>query len=1186
MNQDHTLYADSLPINTRTAWRPVLRPITAVVIAAQLALVLQPLSVMAQDKGQQSISPLAQNQLNRINLMSRDIEAATAQKQIDSASPADKASTDLARIEEVSKTLHADLRARGLATLPAKPTSTPGQASDKEAKDIRAIGPNMRIETQRSPQQDAALRLQDSQRTQQLADLKDLLGRQQTAQAATRADFAATRQELEQKKLPAEILARATEAAAQFEQRAVQFNQIALKLQNTAPDSIPNQPAAQQNVAGAAPNTGAFSNTSSTQALDELHTFFAQYPSSKRAAPSFDPQNPKKLPWSTPEPTKRAPAETKTAWLNNLHKDYYAAQSTKVAQAGGTIGGLQFTQLPEPSEAPTPADLAETDEVKLTPAIRAQATALGNNPVQIHNWVRNTLEWAPTWGAIQSAQDTLDKRRGNATDIASLEIALLRAAGIPARYQYGTIELTTAQLQNWAGGTTSPEAAQQIIAQGGIANRGLVEGGRFAKVRMEHVWVQAYVNWAPSRGAKQGGKLTTPETVLSGQAQHVNPNGQFNAWVPLDASFKQYSYSAGLDLKTTVPLDANALLSAAQQGATVNANYVQNLNQQGIAEQLRNYQNRLQAAINSSPTGASSTVADVLGAQTIKTSNPEMLAGTLQYPVVSLGSQLAELPEAMRWKITFKLYAGDFAKANDSATLSHKVLMSQIGNRRISVSPVGSTEADRNLLSQYASTGATSVPLYLIRQNVQLKLDEQILTEAPSQRMGDVQWWNYVLEGPNFGSLEEDFKYETAVGDAIVFGVDSAGITLKQVSERFNAVNPNSAHENLHHLNLGYFARSNWSDQGLAKTQGFVTQRMPSVGLFASPLTIQYSWGIPRKGSFQGYAIDIRRLTQSSVAAGAGADALSKNKFVDFNIQLGLKNSYLEGSIFEEIFDLSKGRGFSAVALLSEASNNGVGVYEITQTNIGEFLTNATALSYGTRQAINNYVDAGYIVMAPVAPVDAVNWKGEGYVALDPETGSGAYIIGSGANGGELLECKTKSEPLAKSLGDRINTIIILAAVAALIAAGIILAPPSGGSSLGGAGVAVAKMMAAIGMTTLAFSGTAQAAGGCPTDKCHRGRFQAQGGTGSLYTETSVKWEKVVPLTKTEAYTLLDQLASQLTPRQLEARATGFAQMKNLIVDLPSVGACIPFSRSKPKPDLPSGVRVDVEIKAGQAFTD
>jgi transglutaminase-like putative cysteine protease len=66
---------------------------------------------------------------------------------------------------------------------------------------------------------------------------------------------------------------------------------------------------------------------------------------------------------------------------------------------------------------------------------------LGHNPVAIQNWVRNTIEWVPTWGAIQSAQDTLDKQRGNAVDIASLQIALLRAGNIPARYQFGTVEL-------------------------------------------------------------------------------------------------------------------------------------------------------------------------------------------------------------------------------------------------------------------------------------------------------------------------------------------------------------------------------------------------------------------------------------------------------------------------------------------------------------------------------------------------------------------------------------------------------------------------------------------------------------------------------------------------------------------------------------------------------------------------
>lgn len=140
----------------------------------------------------------------------------------------------------------------------------------------------------------------------------------------------------------------------------------------------------------------------------------------------------------------------------------------------------------------------------------------------------------------------------------------MRAANIPARYQYGTIDIPADKVQNWVGGATQPEAALQILSQGGIAATGLASGGRITTIRLEHVWVNAYVNWTPSRGAKDGGANLTPK-------QHVNPNGNLNAWVPLDASYKQYSYTAGMDLKTAVPLDANALLSAAQNGATVNA---------------------------------------------------------------------------------------------------------------------------------------------------------------------------------------------------------------------------------------------------------------------------------------------------------------------------------------------------------------------------------------------------------------------------------------------------------------------------------------------------------------------------------------------------------------------------------------------------------------------------------------
>ena len=105
----------------------------------------------------------------------------------------------------------------------------------------------------------------------------------------------------------------------------------------------------------------------------------------------------------------------------------------------------------------------------------------------IHNWVRNTIEYTPSAGAIQSAQDTLDKKRGNATDTASLLIALLRASSIPARYPFDTIDIPAAAAQNWLGGTTHPEAALQLINQGGIAAKGLATGGQLTTIRMEHV---------------------------------------------------------------------------------------------------------------------------------------------------------------------------------------------------------------------------------------------------------------------------------------------------------------------------------------------------------------------------------------------------------------------------------------------------------------------------------------------------------------------------------------------------------------------------------------------------------------------------------------------------------------------------------------------------------------------------
>jgi len=82
-----------------------------------------------------------------------------------------------------------------------------------------------------------------------------------------------------------------------------------------------------------------------------------------------------------------------------------------------------------------------TEDIVLAPAIKAQAAALNNNPVQIYNWVRNNVEYLPTYGSIQGAHMTLQTKRGNSFDTASLLIGLLSAANIPTRCVYVLFDL-------------------------------------------------------------------------------------------------------------------------------------------------------------------------------------------------------------------------------------------------------------------------------------------------------------------------------------------------------------------------------------------------------------------------------------------------------------------------------------------------------------------------------------------------------------------------------------------------------------------------------------------------------------------------------------------------------------------------------------------------------------------------
>jgi hypothetical protein len=149
-------------------------------------------------------------------------------------------------------------------------------------------------------------------------------------------------------------------------------------------------------------------------------------------------------------------------------------------------------------------------------------------------------------------------------------------------------------------------------------------------------------------------------------------------------------------------------------------------------------------------------------------------------------------------------------------------------------------------------------------------------------------------------------------------------------------------------------------------------------------------------GSYKSYAIDIRRLITSAVTADGKAAA-------NFRFQRGLSNSQLEGRIFEEIFDLAPGNGFSAVAVLATAIRTGVPIWKLDVNNLQSFLS-VSILSGEVKEQIANAVSAGLTVITTEEGIDTGFWAGQGYVAVDPQTGAGAYMLNS-TNGGEFVDC-------------------------------------------------------------------------------------------------------------------------------------------------------------------------------------
>jgi transglutaminase-like putative cysteine protease len=747
----------------------------------------------------------------------------------------------------------------------------------------------------------------------------------------------------------------------------------------------------------------------------------------------LDPNN---LPHRQPVVKKREPRMKKEEFEQDLKKDKHAWKNAKRIQVAstGSLAGMLVSNSFNAIAQPTAADLAETIEVQLTPEIRAKALELGNNPVKIYEWVRNNIEFVPTWGSIQGAQMTMLTKQGNAFDTSSLLISLLRAAGIHAHYVTGTITLPIDKVMNWAGGFTDPMAALDFMSSAGIPTKALTEGGKVTQARMEHVSVEAFINYIPFRGGK-----------------HVNGKGE--TWIPLDPSYKQYTYTQGIDIKSAVPFDAQAFLTQIKSTATVNEaqGYVTGVNSTLTQQTMQDYQTQVQSYIQQNHPNA--TVGDVLGKKEIIKQEFPFLLGTLPYRTAIRGTAFTEVPDTLRHKLTFTVTNGTF----DETPLAITKNMAELAGKKITLSYSPATSQDEAVINSFLPKPHTdgtpitsnelpsSFPAYLISVNPELRIDGQVVAIGTAVSLGSMETFNMTFSSPAYSSEIVTNPIYAGAYDGIALNTgqiaDAQMLTQKSKLEAFK--NKLSAQDLtgltkddllgdiLYTTALAYYSQLDTINNIQAKIMGIASARYPSEAIFSSDVSVSMLFGIPRSVSPGGLVMDVDRNISANKALN-GDEA----KKVQYLLTTGTNSSVFEHAVPEQFFSTpeNKVEGISAIKALKIAGDQGIPIYTVNQSNIANVLPQLQVDTH-VKTDIQNAVNTGKVVTVSKTDITYNGWTGCGYIITNPDTGEGAYMIAGGQNGAYIFVLWIFITLFVALAGPVIATIIAVGEVAgALIA--------------------------------------------------------------------------------------------------------------------------------------------------------
>jgi transglutaminase-like putative cysteine protease len=663
---------------------------------------------------------------------------------------------------------------------------------------------------------------------------------------------------------------------------------------------------------------------------------------------------------------------------------------------------------------PGPSDLGETPDVRLTPEIRTLAAQLGNDPIRIYQYVRGEIGFVPTYGSIQGAGACLSTRLCNDLDTASLLIALLRAAGVPARYAIGTIQVPTAKVQNWMGGFTDPKAAVNFIGSNGTPVAGLTSGGTLIAARMEHVWVEAFVDYVPSRGAVRGSGDT---------------------WVPLDASFKQFSYTSGVDTAAaTAGFDNIEFFRQLATRATVNETNgsVTGIDTAALGQKLLEL--REQIASYGESQGGFSRLDDLAGGKVTLPQQLSVLPGSLPYQVLVRGLGFSQVPDALRHRLHLEVTSA----SGSTPDLTYTISLPELAGRKITLSYSPATAVDEATIkaslpsvNDPTPSGAPiTLPAYLIHVKPELRIEGALVATGASSTLGTSGQLSLLFDSPDNSQRRVDNDLTAGTYNALVLDLgrngDPAGLkaSIQARLERLRTGDVSGitreevAGDFLYSAGLLYWSEVELFDRMASEAQGVVACRHPSEGIFSYGFRVSFLFGVPRLVSGGAFLTDVDTDVQAVIARDGDA-----KKPVDYMAVTGAVKSRAESAIYDQIINGGQptGQGITAASYLEAAARQGIPIFHITRDNLVQALS-LLQVSSAVRSDIEDAVNAGKVVTIPQREFAKDGFFGIGYIVFDLQTGAGGYLISGGLAGGGSEE--PSSGPFAEFMMDCFMTVV------------------------------------------------------------------------------------------------------------------------------------------------------------------